>query len=562
LPRTSGATRVFLASSRGRLSNRVLARIVAAVAGSLALPLAISTPALASVSSTAVTASTARSYELFDQTSSGAVSERRISGTSDGTAGDSIDLVAAEADGTRRILARDIAVGSNGSWKWTGSFAPLADNRSDRDRPFISRSFTAVAAVPAGDELALPGDSHWRGFALTVAAWNEYREAGANWSTDYLFSQVGRSAWNDYNSFDSCGLCDGGLKLPDGATGPPLWFWNASVDGPFQMRTVSGVQQKVPSITVDGKAAYAGFFASRINPSSGSLPHPMFTRSVNPATGEATITETQPLVSCQSFPAETAGDCPDFSSTGVTLFRTIKQSADGTNVGIADFLSSTDSRSHSWEIHYINAVHAGPGSAGWQLPGAVKWSTATPSGPQSGGSTDWSMRLQGTGPTSVIRARNSLRSAASEQNPAGSISVNPRPLRVWFPNPGADRISIDMGGTTTAAAPSRVAFAYGLFTTPRLKMIGSSLSGTNVIINMKASGAGVGSLRASMTSGTGGSVCGMKSVRFNAGANRIVCPLTFTGRRILRARAPLAVAGTFTADPWSPVSYSLATTLR
>jgi hypothetical protein len=123
-------------------------------------------------------------------------------------------------------------------------------------------------------------------------------------------------------------------------------------------------------------------------------------------------------------------------------------------------------------------------------------------------------------------------------------------------------MSVDMGGTTTAAAPSRVAFAYGLFTAPRLTMIGSALSGTNVIISMQASRSGVGSLRASITSGLGGSVCGMKSVQINTGVNRIVCPLTFTGRRILRARAPLAVAGKFTADPWAPVSYSLATTLK
>ena len=515
------------------------------------------------MTTTDVTAATIRSYDLFDLTNDITKSSRRISGTSDGTTGDSIDLVAAQPDGTKRYLARGIPVKFDGSWTWTGSLRPLVDNAPDRERPFISRSFSALAAVPAGDDTATPGSNVWRGFAFTVAAWNEYRTDGADWSNDYLFSQSAATAWNDYNAFDSCGLCDGGLKLADGSSGPPLWFWNASVDGPFQLRTVAGLQAKIPSITVDGNAAYAGFFASRINPDAESRPHTSFSRKINPATGQATITETQPLVSCESFPAETAADCPGFTSTGVTLNRTVNQSADGTHVGVVDVIRSTDSRPHSWEIHYINAVHAGPGSAGWHLPGAAKWSAAAPSGPQSGSSNDWSVALQQSGSSpSVIGVRSSLRTSASAQSPAGSLSVTPRPLRVWFPNPGADRMSVDMGGTTTPATPSRVAFGYDLLTAPRLQIVASSLLGTNLLMLMRASRRGLASLRATLASGTAQTACGVQSVRLEAGLNRIACPLTYTGRQVLRPRASLNLTGKFTAEPWSPVSYTLKTTLR
>ena len=414
-------------------------------------------PALAKVTKTSTTTSV--QHQLVDVSASAAPLARRFSGTSDGTPNDRLDLAAVLETGSVRVIARDISIGKNGTWSWQGPINALVTDPSGHSAPHRALK---VAAVPAGHSSEVTGTA-WRGQAITSSTWAKTSAGSPAWVNDYSFGQLGTSGWNDYEGFDSCGLCDGGHANLAGVPGPALWIWNASVDGPYQDRTSGGKPVQLPSISVDGVAAYASFFGAVMSPRSSYVPKVAFSASVDNLTGQATIREHHQLARCAVFPVLLPTDCATLIDTGVVLDRKIVQSADGLTVSITDVILSSNLRSHSWEVHYINAIRQGPGAVAWRLPGTLTWLPATPPNDQAASVSDWSVSPKPTDATAVtIGARSSNRSAASLTNPQGTITISPRPVRLWFPSAGSDRATVDMAGRISSKATSTNSFVYRL----------------------------------------------------------------------------------------------------
>jgi len=413
------------------------------------------------VTKTSVTLPSASAHELVDMSEQASPSTRRFSGTSDGAIADRLDLAAQHEDGSVRILATDIAVEKNGTWTWQGSIKALATDKAGHP---ASRRAVKVAAVPSGHSDQI-NSSSWRGPGIWVSIWSKQNAGSPAWNNNYSFAQLGSAGWNDYEGFDSCGLCDGGRVTRAGTPAPALWIWNGSVDGPFQTRTSGSDPVEVASISVDGVAAYASFFAAVMSPRSTFLPKAAFKASVDKSTGEATIREHHQLTRCATFPVLLPANCTVLINTGVVLDRKIVQSVDGATVSISDVVASSDGRSHSWEIHYVNAIRRGPGAVAWRLPGTLSWQPATPPQSKPNSIPDWSVAPKPADANTVtIGARSSNRSAASVTNPQGTISVSPRPLRLWFPSAGSDRTTIDMAGRVSRTTKSTNSFVYQLST--------------------------------------------------------------------------------------------------
>lgn len=510
------------------------------------------------MSQTKVTSATTTKVELIDGATDAPAPFRTFSGTSDGLLGDRLDLKARTSDGLTLSLATGIAVSAGGGWTWSGSIAPLAATvPADPENPLTSRRIISLAAVPSGGPAAVPGSDRWQGTAFTIDVWNPIQAAGLSHPSDYLFSGIGSLAWNRYNGFDSCGLCDSGLVSVDGSKASPLWVWNASVDGPYQARTDG---PRTPSITVDGKAAYASFFADALAGPAAVRPDTTFRRSVDPLSGAATVTEHHPLMGCDRFPVQGPADCPQLLPTGLALNRTVRISADGAVNTIEDSIASIDGEAHTWEIHYVNAINRGSGGVAWLLPGARQWSLAKPPASQLDGQTDW-IATRGLANPTTLQVKTSLRAAASPASPAGSITVSPRPLRLWFPKASSDRMTIDMGGEVPAGGTSSVRFEYAISTRPRTTITGMRRTAGGLFVWVRADRPGLISLRAATARRPIVAVCNAAAVTVPKGVSRLLCRGPASTLGLAAKGIQLSVTIPFTSPPWPEIRNSATATV-
>src|SRR5262249_4400538 len=140
----------------------------------------------------------------------------------------------------------------------------------------------------------------------------------------YLWAQQ-KTAGFDYRSLGGCGVVDGDPF--SGLVSPPITVYcNAGLfPGP-----VSPFPPARSSAKIDGANAYAPAAAAGINPNGTGLPAVSYTYTVDIATGNLVIHETNPFVKCANatYPPTTVS-CASFVSTGVTDHRTIIQDNDG-----------------------------------------------------------------------------------------------------------------------------------------------------------------------------------------------------------------------------------------
>jgi hypothetical protein len=154
----------------------------------------------------------------------------------------------------------------------------------------------------------------------------------------------------DYVSLGSCGLHNGFLYDPTYANTTVTFACNAgllSADSP-SAPTRSELQ-------IDGANAYAPTQAFLINPGGAGFPALADTYTVDKATGNVTIQETDPLVKCSSatYPPTTAS-CATYVSAGVTDSRTITQDHDGHISWVTDVFKSTDGKAHALDLLWDN----------------------------------------------------------------------------------------------------------------------------------------------------------------------------------------------------------------
>jgi hypothetical protein len=183
----------------------------------------------------------------------------------------------------------------------------------------------------------------------------------------------------DYVSVGDCGVFDGYLFDPTLANTTTTFFCNA---GLFQ--NDSNTSPTRSELQIDAKDAYPPYVAEQINPDASGLPAVSYTYSLDPATGNLTIHETDPLVKCTdtSYPPDTT-KCATFVSAGVTDNITITQDHDGRVSWFTESFASTDTHSHTLDLLWDqnqrfhgssgdsdNVEYEFPGQSGFAIPTA------------------------------------------------------------------------------------------------------------------------------------------------------------------------------------------------
>src|SRR4051795_422501 len=167
---------------------------------------------------------------------------------------------------------------------------------------------------------------------------------------DYAVDAQQLTAAFDYASLGSCGLHNGFLYDSTYANTTVTFACNAGLG-----RADSPTTPTRSELQIDSANAYAPTQAFFINSGATGLPALTDTYTVDKATGNVVIRETDPIVKCgtATYPP-TTGSCATFVSTGVTDNRTITQDHDGHISWITDVFKSTDGKEHSLDLLWDN----------------------------------------------------------------------------------------------------------------------------------------------------------------------------------------------------------------
>lgn len=313
---------------------------------------AVPAAASADISSSQVTAPADGSF-LLDNKFSSTPDQFHFTGTTSGGApSDTVD-VRCYYDGGYSTVANGVSLAGDGSFS------------GDANVSTITGDSCVLRAVPAGS-----GGDSVSAFAGPRLAPSEIRKGNPftdisqnNGIWDFYVSSAGLKAFADYDSWQSCGLDDSYAYPPGNSFDDPsnYMFW---CDAYAYYRGDS----YTPGARVDGHVAYSAdgvksFAGAGTTLQVGQAPDNQPIRSMgyspswDPATGNVTINETDPLMRCQqsdnsdydNVPSPTTGTsaCDHLADVGVTVNRTITQSNDGQTVKIADDYTSTDAQPHT-----------------------------------------------------------------------------------------------------------------------------------------------------------------------------------------------------------------------
>jgi hypothetical protein len=301
--------------------------------------------AKAAVTSSHVTAPTTPSYfqENLNNPNDPA-HQITISGTTtnDGTSG-SVDLLCTYvlADGTPEALTikSSVPVASNGTFAYTGP-AP-ASNRA-----------CVIRAVPAGG--GLPANlSPFTGPTVGVGEFSVSSVTSGPNNGD-IFTYVDEAAQlggtGDLHSLGGGGLFDAF----------PAQTGNHALGGDefYAGGYLAAANADRADLEIDAAPAYAAATAETLVTGASSftgLPSITFTQTLDAATGNVTIHESELLVKCapdpMTYPA-TTGSCTSFASSGVKFDRTIVQDQSGRQAHFTDTYTSVDGKAHSLDLRY------------------------------------------------------------------------------------------------------------------------------------------------------------------------------------------------------------------
>jgi hypothetical protein len=309
--------------------------VVAFVLGGVATP-----AARAAITGSHITTPSDPSFFVADEDA--AKQTFAISGTTSGgnRASDKID-VRCYHGATSVKVAGNVSLSSNGSFSIAAADLNNADALTCRLR-----------AVPAGTK---PGNvTAYVGVVIGVGDRTSSVVGGGvnNGKTyDYSFDAQQQTGVFDYVSLGSCGLLDGFLYGSKFVNTTVTYACNGGLLG----RDSSSAATR-SEIQIGGANAYPPAAAFLINSNATGLPTLTNTYTVDTATGNVAIHETDPLVKCPSatYPPTTSS-CSSFVATGVTDNRTITQDHDGHVAWISDTLTSTDGASHPADLLWNNS---------------------------------------------------------------------------------------------------------------------------------------------------------------------------------------------------------------
>jgi PASTA domain/Divergent InlB B-repeat domain len=239
-----------------------------------------------------------------------------------------------------------VTVAKNVSLKPDGSFSiPKASLNNPLDLTCRLR------AVPAGTH---PSDlTPFSGPVIGVGERDLDKIAGGqdNGKTyDYYLDAQQQTAAFDYASLGACGLQDGYLYDLTYTLTTTTFLCNAGLLGPAE-----AAAQTRSEVQVDGANAYSPYQAFFVNTNAPGFPALAETYTIEKATGNVVIHETDPLVKCTdpTYPPNTVS-CASFVSAGVTDHRTITQNHDGHVSWITDDFTSTDGKPHTLDLLWDN----------------------------------------------------------------------------------------------------------------------------------------------------------------------------------------------------------------
>lgn len=346
----------------GHLLRRSIPAVLAA--GLVLGGLVVTPTARAAITASQITTPANPSFFVADENASSQTFA--VSGTTTGAAaGDKVDL-RCYFGGTSVKVKANVPLNSDGSFS-----VPGADLNKLLDLT------CQLKAVPAGKN---PADlTPYFGPVVGVGERETSKiSGGANdgKAYDYALDAQQLTAAFDYASLGSCGLHNGFLY--DAA------FANTTVTFACNGGLLGADSPSAPTrseLQVDGANAYAPAQAFFINPNGAGLPALTDTYTVDKATGDVVIRETDPLVTCSTatYPP-TTGSCATYVSAGVTDDRVITQDHDGHISWITDTFRSTDSKAHSVDLLWDeNQQFFGPSGDSSQLeyefPGESGYST-------------------------------------------------------------------------------------------------------------------------------------------------------------------------------------------
>ena len=340
----------------------------------------IDTPsARAAITGSQITTPSNPSFFMADEDASSQA--LAISGTTTGgnPASDKVD-VRCYFGGTSVKVKGNVPLNSNGSFS-----VPTADLNK------LIELTCQLRAVPAG---TTPADlTPFAGPVIGVGDRETSKvSGGANngKAYDYNLDAQQQTAAFDYVSLGSCGLHDGFLYDPTYANTTVTFACNAGLERADTPSTPTRSE-----LQIDGVNAYAPAQAFFINSSAAGFPSLTDTYTVDKATGNVVVQETDPLVKCTgaTYPPSQAS-CATFVSTGVTDNRTITQDHDGHISWITDVFKSTDGKAHSLDLLWENnqrfwGASGDSSKLEYEFPGESSFSThatgATVSLPSSPG---------------------------------------------------------------------------------------------------------------------------------------------------------------------------------
>lgn len=343
---------------------RIRLAVATAFAGMLVVGGLVVTPAAhAAISGTQIKTPSSPSFFIGDNSASS--QNFSVSGTATGaTSGDTVDI-RCYFDATDYATAASNVAVTNGAFSVTNANLGLLED-----------GLCQLRAVPTGTTPA--SLTPFAGPTIGVGERDNDPDATApNTGVNqdfYIWAQQGTAAF-DYRSLGQCGVYDG--YLYSGLVNTTITFYcNPGLfSGTYPTSTRSELQ-------VDGKNAYAPGAAANINPAGTGLPAVTETYTVDKATGNTTITETDPIVVCaQPDYPPTDTSCATFTSAGVTDHRTITQDHDGHIAWITDQFTSTDGKSHTLDMLWDNSQRFWGGSTGdsnqveYEFPGQSSFST-------------------------------------------------------------------------------------------------------------------------------------------------------------------------------------------
>ncbi len=460
-----------------------------------------------------------------------------VSGTSDGSTGDSVVIGCPVGTQGGNILFGTLAVRADGSFSGSVPMEGFA-------------GACVLVAVPSGSA-TFSGASYSGprvGFGyFHIGKIQSGANAGKIWVFGLDFSTM--AAHSSVSSIDLCGPFT--QLVGPAAAGDGLGF---DCGGSFYNSSVFYSPLGPPDLTradlqVDGQNAYGSYSADQLF--SGSAARSGFPGAVvsldgfDAATGDAQVTDTEPLVRCSPNDVydPTSTDCTAFVSTGVSITRVTRWTRAARVATVTDTYRSTDGKQHSLDLLYETDIDT---PASWKLPGQSTFTThntGDTAGPPA------------SAPGTIYIAHNPAQ-PPSLTNPVGAMTFGTPYASVRFDNTlfsGTEdsalieyRRTVPAGGSTTitwsyatgqtlAEAQSDAVQAEDAMAPPAISITTPASGGTTVKTPVSVTGtASAGSGIATVTvNGVAATVSGAgwtAHVPLSAGKNTLTATVTSIGR--------------------------------